>query len=66
MSKIKEGLKAKVRFPFINGLRTIEELMELNSKELLAIGQPIDQKVSMFSNGSRFKTTSRTKEQERL
>lgn len=65
MSIIEKGLKEKVRFN-VNGNNTIEDLYDYNSDTLANLGGKLYEQVKQFTADNPFKTTKKTKSQERL
>jgi hypothetical protein len=66
MSIIEKGLKEKVRFN-VNGNNTIEDLYDYNSDTLANLGGKLYEQVKQFTTTDNpFKTSKKTKSQERL
>jgi hypothetical protein len=65
MSIIEKGLREKVRFN-LNGNVSIEDLYDFNSEILANLGGKLFEEVKKFTSDNPFKTSKKTKAQEKL
>lgn len=65
MSVIEEGLRKKIRFTYKGNL-TIEDLFDLNSNDLVNLERKLYEEVKRFTSDNPFKTSRKTRAQEKI